>query len=466
MRASRLGGVERLNRSRRVVPPPGDLALAVVLSVLLVLGSIGESYPDRPADQLPPGHVAPWWAYSIVVVATLVLAYRRRWPVPVLAVSTAAVGAYTMLGYVEGAALIAPMIALYTAVSIGGVRRALLLGAATLAVLMSLDALFNPWGHLLNGPGTVIPFEIAAVLFLGMAVSNRRAYVAEIRDRADRAEARRDEEARRQVDRERLRIARELHDVVAHSMATINVQAAAAAHLLPARPERAAEALGAIRDASRDGLRELRTILNVLRRADEAEPTTPVPGLARLDTLLATARGAGLEATLRLDGPLPTLPAGVDLAAYRIVQESLTNAVRHAPGAAATVALSAPDGALHVEITDTGATHAAARPAAGIDPPGAGTGDRGEAPAGGETPAAGHRRGGQTPARSHSRGGETATGRHSGGGEAPAGGLSGGGHGLAGMRERAGALGGTFEAGPVPGGGFRVTARLPLEGDR
>ncbi len=163
-------------------------------------------------------------------------------------------------------------------------------------------------------------------------MANRRAYVESIRDRAE-------QDARRRVDEERLRIARELHDVVAHTMATINVQAGVAAHVLSTRPEAVAESLQAIKAASKDGLRELRAILNVLRQADDADPTQPAPGTAQLETLITGARRAGLDTTLTVTGEPVPLPAAVDLAAYRIVQESLTNAIRHAGPATAAVSL-------------------------------------------------------------------------------------------------------------------------------
>jgi signal transduction histidine kinase len=177
-----------------------------------------------------------------------------------------------------------------------------------------------------------------------------------------------------------------------------------AAHVLSTRPEAAAEALQAIKAASKDGLRELRAILNVLRQADEAEPTQPAPGTAQLDALIAGARRAGLETTLTVTGEPVPLPAAVDLAAYRIVQESLTNTIRHAGPAAAAVSLSYHDDELRIDVADTGRG----------EPPGAARGKAG--------------------------------------------------HGLAGMRERAAAVGGTVETGPWPGGGFRVAARLPLHG--
>ena len=234
--------------------------------------------------------------------------------------------AYTLLGYVNGAALLAPAIALYAVATQLNVWRAAGLALATAAVLMAATAAFNPFGQIAGGGFDLIPFMMVAALLAGIAVANRRAYVASIQDRAQ-------EDARRQVVEERLRIARELHDVVAHTMATINVQAGSAAHVLSTRPEVAADALQAIKAASKDGLRELRAILNVLRQADDADPTQPAPGLAQLDGLVAGARRSGLETTLRVTGEQVPLPAAADLAAYRIIQESLTNAIRHAgPG--------------------------------------------------------------------------------------------------------------------------------------
>jgi signal transduction histidine kinase len=408
------GGAAGSWRWRWWRPPAlfGDAVLAVAMTALIVLGSLGESYPTNQADRVPGMVPPPWPGYLLVAAAGMALVWRRRRPVAVWAVTMAAVMAYSLLGWVYGAALLAPTIALYTAITFGGIRRALLLGGASVVLLMGAGAVgpFNSIG----GPVTVVPFEMAASVCLGLAMANRRAYVEEIRDRAERAERTREEEARRRVDVERLRIARELHDVVAHTMATINVQAAAASHLLTDPPPAVADALGAIRVASKDGLRELRTILNVLRAADEPDPTQPQPGLAQLDALVATTRRAGLPTTVRLDGALPHLPPAVDLAAYRIIQESLTNTLRHAGPATAAVELATVDGDLTFTITDTG------------------------------------------------HGATTATGRPGVTGATGGNAAGIGGHGLAGMQERATSVGGTLEAGPAPGGGFRVAARLPL----
>jgi len=182
------------------------------------------------------------------------------------------------------------------------------------------------------------------------------------------------------------------------------VQAGVAVHVLPTRPEAAADALQAIKAASKEGLRELRAILNVLRQADDADPTQPAPGTAQLETLVDGARRAGLETTLSVTGtPIP-LPAAVDLTAYRIVQESLTNAIRHAGPAQAAVSLCYGDDELRIDVADTGRGKLASVVSEGA------------------------------------------------------------GHGLAGMRERAAAVGGSVETGPSPRGGYRVAARLPLHG--
>jgi signal transduction histidine kinase len=373
-------------------------------TALIVFGSLGESYPTSPADQLPPGaSPPPWPAYLLVTAAGIALAVRRRWPVGVWAFTVVLVSAYSMLGYVYGAALIAPTIALYAVVAVSRIRRAVVLGAVSIVVLMAAGGVLGPF-PVLGGPVTVVPFEILVAVGMGMATANRRAYIAEVQDRAERAERSRDEEARRRVDSERLRIARELHDVVAHTMATISVQAAAAAHVLVDPPIEAAESIAAIRAASKEGLRELRTILNILRQADDRDQVQPTPGLDQLDVLVGTIRRAGVATKVSVAGELPPLPPAVDVAAYRIIQESLTNVLRHAGPATATVTIAVRDGCLTVQVGDSGG------------------------------------------------------GLRNRSGDAPAG------HGLIGMRERAASAGGTLEAGPGPHGGFEVRARLPVDG--
>jgi signal transduction histidine kinase len=370
-----------------------DVALAVVMVLVTLAGSVGESHPSKrfltTGQHVPP---APAAAYLLVVASALALVWRRRRPVPVLFVSLACVVAYTCLGYVNGAALLNPMIALYAVAVAVPTRRALELSALTMVALMGASAAFDPLGAT-GGGFILIPGEVAAALFLGLWVASRRAY------------ARREHEelARRAVDAERLRIARELHDVVAHTMATINVQAGVAAHVIDQQPDQAREALGAIKAASGEAMRELRGILNVLRQADERDPTAPAPRLEQLDGLIEGTSRAGLPTRLVVEGERRPLPPTVDLAAYRIVQESLTNALRYAGEAEATVTLSFLGEELVLEVVDSGRGMREGAPVA-----------------------------------------------------------QGSGHGIPGMRERAEATGGTLEAGPHPGGGFRVRARLPL----
>jgi signal transduction histidine kinase len=409
--------------------PARDIVFAGLMTAITVWGSYGEGHPHNPADRVQFHGPIPQpsaGALLLVALASGVLIWRNRWPLAVLSVSTAGVLGYTLLGYVNGAALLAPAAAVYALATNVSVRKALAASAITLAVLLAATSASNPFGTATGGTVIVLPVLIAAVCLGGIAVANRRAFVASIQARAD-------DEARLRIDEERLRIARELHDVVAHTMSTINVQASAAAMVLTERPDAAAESLQAIRAASKNGLRELRAILNVLRQADDAEPTAPAPGLGQLDALIAGANQAGLPTTLTVTGEPAVLPPSVDLAAYRIIQESLTNAIRHAGPATATVSLTYRTGALLIEVADTGR---------GVPPFSARdvSNGHGSARSGAGHPGAGHSGSGQS------------------GSWQP-----GSGHGLVGMRERAAAAGGTLQAGPAPGGGFTVTATLPAD---
>jgi signal transduction histidine kinase len=235
--------------------------------------------------------------------------------------------------------------------------------------------------------------------------------VAEIiRARSQRTaalEQSRQEELRRRAGEERMRIARDLHDVVAHNISVINVQANTALHLTDRQPDRARSALTTINEVSGQALVELRSVLGVLRAVDEGAPRAPAPGLARLGDLADTAAAAGLAVRVEESGPRPPLPADVDLAAYRIVQEALTNSARHSGGTNAIIRIVYGEDTLVVEVDDDGAWR----------PPGRSTGQP-----------------------------------------------HGAGSGIAGMTERAAARGGTLQAGPRSGGGFAVRARLPLPG--
>ncbi|MGH9130683.1 MAG: sensor histidine kinase [Acidimicrobiales bacterium] len=384
---------------------------ALLLASGLVWGSYGEAYGKLNGNEVVPFHLNAYphpsiAGYGLVALAALVLAGRRRWPLATFSVSLAAVLTYTGLGYVDGSAAVAPMVGLYTVASQGTWRRALAVGAVALISLWILNLAFAPFPAL-GGGQTVFPFVTAAALCLGIAVGNRRAYMAGVVERGVLAERTREDEARRRVDAERLRIARELHDVVAHSIAMINVQSGVAAHVIDDRPDQAKEALVAIKAASKEALRELRSILDVLRAADDTALRSPTPGLGQLDTLVSAACAAGMPTSVRVLGEARDLLPAVDLAAYRIVQESLTNALRHAGPARAAISLSYQGSSLILEVTDDG---------------------RG-------TPASG------------------------------SGSVSGSGHGISGMRERATSVGGTLDAGPGLNGGWTVRASLPLPPD-
>jgi signal transduction histidine kinase len=381
----------------------GLLALAVYAFSHGSLALSGTTVPGqtlwRPLD---------WLGYLLLAAGPLALVVRRRWPVPVLLVVVAVAVAYSARTYPEGATGFAVFVALYT-VAVTAERRWLVAAAGVLAVVLGVfsEAVLYADTMFPGEPVYVSVVTLSAVL-LGEAVRNRRAYVAQLRDRAERAERTREEEARRRVDEERLRIARELHDVVSHSMGVISVQAGVAAHLLERRPDKAAKALATIRQASDEALGELHAMLGVLRQpdGDGRAPLAPAPGLAQLGALVAQAEGAGLQVAVAVDGGVGRLPPSVDLACYRIVQESLTNVVRHAGAHHASVTVKAAGDALVVEVADDGA-------------------------------------------------GAAANGSGNGAGQ-----------GIVGMRERVLALGGTLEAGPSPGGGFRVRARLPVGGRR
>jgi signal transduction histidine kinase len=264
-------------------------------------------------------------------------------------------------------------------------------GAALVVVITTVLLRGDPQG-LLDARLIGLVLWVAVAVTVGSAIRLRRSMVGE-------AHARLREREQRLAEEERLRIAREVHDVVAHSLAMINVQAGTAAHVADRRPEAAKDALLAIKEASRTALTDLRATLDVLRSGGERAPT---PGLARLPDLVTNAAAAGVRVEVTGQAGAGPLPAPVDLAAYRILQESLTNVVRHAEGAdTVAVTFHRDAGALVLTVRDNGRT-GPARPTRG--------------------------------------------------------------NGLRGMAERAGALGGEVEAGPVPGGGFEVSARLPMPG--
>ncbi len=367
-----------------------DAVVAALVTAFLVLATsqIQPGEHDRALDAL---------GYALLVIAGASLALCRRRPGVVVAVVTFVLGAYVLRRYAGGPVFVTGWIALFS-LSWRTNRRSALIGAAGLcAVLSAVSALVEGNAPLLH---LVFLGWSGAAVFLGDALRNRRSYLTELEGRARHLERTREEEARRRVAEERLRIARDLHDSVAHAMATINVQAGAAAHVVERRPEAAKEALTAIQRASGDVLDELAALLGLLRDDDDLPDRAPTPAIERIEELVASTREARVPVSLVVEGPTGVVPKPVGTAAYRIVQESLTNVIRHAGAATTRVTVRvAPDGSLNVEVSDDGR-----------------------------------------------------------GGDGPSGGT---GMGIRGMRERAESTGGRLEAGPRSDGGFTVKATWP-----
>ncbi|NUR69131.1 MAG: sensor histidine kinase [Streptomyces sp.] len=372
---------------------------AVLAAVLAALATVLAAFTDtlRHPDAL---------GWALLLAAHVPLVWRRRRPLLVLAAVVVLVIPYHALDNNHGAPVPASLVALYTVTVTQRPTRSILVGAAGLA--LSVTVMFTFGDHKQVGDLVRTYGWVLAVLFIGIDVRYYRQYVASLVERAERAERTREEEARRRVAEERLRIARDLHDLLAHSITLIGVQTSVAAHVLAADPERldretVAKALEDIADTCRSARGELRTTLEVLREQGAAvEVRGPLPGLDGVPDLLEAARLAGARVleTVEVD---ETPPPAVGAAAYRIVQEALTNAVRHAgPEPAIRVSLYEEQGALRVSVSDDGRTADAGSVGAGF--------------------------------------------------------------GLIGMRERARSVGGTLDAGPRTEGGFEVTAVLPLRG--
>ncbi|WP_422744820.1 sensor histidine kinase [Micromonospora sp. WMMD754] len=294
-------------------------------------------------------------ALLVVLAAAGALYARRRYPVAVGVVALVAVSAYGVLLHRPGPVMLVFVVALYTVVDEGHLAVAVGLGLASVVSFAVADS-WTRTGAGGNGATLLHAGWLVAVI-VGVT-RNRRAYLAEVRARVRAAEQGKEEEARRRATEERLRIARELHDLLGHHLSSINVQASAALHRPD--PERAEAALTAIKQTSRETLRELRTMLGILR----AEATPPAPGLDRLYELVTSAGRCGLVIRTEVAETRP-LPSEVDLTAYRIVQEALTNVTRHAAATSATVRVRPDRDDLLVEVEDDGAG-ASAPPGNGI----------------------------------------------------------------------------------------------------
>ncbi len=302
--------------------------------VLCLLGGV-----VQVDDTLSPPPAA---AYFIAVVSCAVLPVRHRAPLAALVATTAAGVLVSPLGLLLTPLIVAPaVITAYSSSRAARTER----GAAgavllTSAVLVASIPLFGDlsWKDA-SRMGVVAVFPLVAGV-LGHSVRNRRAYLAAVEERARRAEESRDSEARRRVAEERLRIARELHDLVAHQITLANAQATVAAHLFDARPEQTRKSLEELVGTTADALDDLRATVGLLRQSgDTAAPDEPAPGLSRLPTLLESFRRAGLEVSVHQEGTVRPLPPGVDLTAYRVVQEALTNVTKHAGAGSARVRL-------------------------------------------------------------------------------------------------------------------------------
>jgi signal transduction histidine kinase len=289
---------------------------------------------------------------TIVAAGCVALVVRRRWPRLVLAAAVVCTVASYTVGHAHGPTAFIVVIAMYTVALKVDRRTALVIAAAVFALLDVAAAVFADGTGV--DPASLLNFVAVGLGFaLGDAMRSRRAYLAEVMERARRAEESRDEEARRRVTEERLRIARDLHDVVAHHIALINVQAGVGAHLLDSDPDQARQALAHIRKASRSALDELSATVGLLRQPDDpAAPTDPTVGMARLGELLTGLAGCGLRVDV---GDVPTdLPTALDITAYRIVQEALTNVHKHAGTDAARLTFGRQAESLRIVVEDDG----------------------------------------------------------------------------------------------------------------
>ena len=374
-----------------------DVILAVFIGVMQVQATLRIAQ-DRGVELTEVDHGVMG---ALLFGSGLILAVRRRFPVAVFCVTGAVSLGYYGAGFPDGPGWLSLFVAAYSLTAHGEGTRPLRIATIGLGVLSiawlltaDLDAA-GQTGWLFFRIGTAV-----MATTLGESVRVRRVLAAQAQERAERAERTREQEARRRVDAERLRIAREVHDTVAHAIAIINVQAGVTAHVLDKRPELARETLRTIEHTSARALRELRTTLEMLTDSDDGDDRTPVPGLHQLDDLVGGARRAGLEVTVDATGDARELPSALDIAAYRILQEAITNVIRHAGPSRTLIGVHYRERELLISVADDG---------------------RGPKP-----------------------------------------GTDGSGRGIAGMRERCELLGGSLTAGPRPGGGFAVQAALPL----
>jgi signal transduction histidine kinase len=346
--------------------------------------------------------ISVWIAAPLVVIAIAPLLWWRRFP---FGAPAAVFVINAVESFVDGRLpmfTVATFISVMAAVFLFGIledRRQAVVGLAIALGAAGVVTLNDPGQGWSDFAGVVLLFSIAWLT--GFAIGRKLEQASAAQERAERLESEREAEARAAVAEERARIARELHDVVGHSVSVMTVQASAVRRRLLPDQEQEREALEIVEQTGREALAEMRRLVGVLRRPEEAPALAPQPSLQHLDRLVAQAGESGLPVELRIEGEPTPLPPGVDLTAYRLVQEGLTNAIKHARASKADVVVTYSDGTVEVSVTDDGT----------------GDGDGG-----------------------------------------------GGGHGLVGMRERVSVYGGELEAGPRPEGGYALKARLPVQG--
>jgi signal transduction histidine kinase len=373
------------------VPPRRDVAIAVGVAVVEIVGAaFAGSHQDTRLDFAVGGAL-------LLALGAAALAWRVRYPVAVLLVAYATTLTYSVLGYPEGPVYFSLIVAFCTTLLAGRRVVAWVIIASGWATFLWLPPMFGTG----DAPSWAAALGLAAWL---LVLATTTEIVRIRRERVVEARRAREEEERLHTREEQLRIARELHDVVAHNLSLINVQAGTALHLIDERPELAEPALTAIKAASKDALDELRSLVDVLRAGPERAPRRPTPTLADVDELVARSRAAGIAVELRVHGARRPLPRPIETAAYRVAQEALTNVARHAAASRTVLDLDYGPDALVVQVDDDGPGAASA--------------------------------------------------------------ASPNGKGIVGMRERVHALGGELEVGTVQDHGFRVRARIPLGAPR
>jgi signal transduction histidine kinase len=373
---------------------PSRARLVDVIVVLVVAG-LGMAARSRP-ESSPFANWADPWSFLLFAGTTAALLVRRSAPVAVWAVTLVAAAADIVISGAPSLVILTVLIAQFTVATHERARTAVWTSAITAIVIVAAGLGIPRW--LTAGVYGIVGWTGMATA-IGIAVRNQRAVLAAAHERALRAEQTREEEAQRRVAEERVRIARELHDVVAHHIAVISVQAGVARHLMGTRPNEASEAIGVVRESSQVVMTELGAILGLLRTTEDAVAVQPAPGLDHLDEIVASARHAGLDVAIAVTGnPRPLSPL-VDLTGFRIVQESLTNAHKHGAGTANVTVERGPS-SLVIDVSNATRTDATAPGSVGL--------------------------------------------------------------GLLGMRERVAAVGGTLSAGPTGDGRFLVHAELPL----